>query len=185
MNIVLIGYRGTGKTSVARALSDRLDKPWIDADVEIERQAGKSIAEIFAESGESAFRDLESKVVAELAKRDGWILALGGGAILREENRVQIKKAGPAVWLTATAQTIHYRMTGDPTTSGKRPDLTATGGLAEIESLLEVRTPIYEACADICVDTEDKSLDQIADEVIQALDEGRGARDEGRGTTSE
>jgi shikimate kinase len=178
MNIVLIGYRGTGKTSVARVLSERLGKPWIDADVEIERQAEKSIAEIFADSGENAFRDLEAKVVAELAERDGWILALGGGAILREENRERIKKAGPAVWLTATPQTIHYRMTGDPTTADKRPNLTAAGGLAEIEHLLDLRTPIYEACADIRIDTEDKSLDQIADEAIQALDEGRGTRGE-------
>lgn len=169
MNLVLIGYRGTGKTTVARLVAERLGWDWIDADVEIERQAGKSIADIFRDDGESAFRDLEAQVVAELTARSSWVLALGGGAILRPENRRQIAAAGPAVWLTATAPTIHQRMTGDPTTAGKRPNLTSRGGLHEIEELLAQREPLYRQCADHTVDTEGKSPEQVADEIVQLL----------------
>src|SRR5688500_2590703 len=82
MNLLLIGYRGTGKSTVARLVAERLNWPWLDADVELERRAGKSIAAIFAEDGEPAFRDLESQVLAELVQADRHVLALGGGVIL-------------------------------------------------------------------------------------------------------
>src|SRR5688572_30506661 len=87
MNLFLIGYRGSGKTTVARALGELLRWPWLDADVELERRAGKSIQQIFADDGEGAFRDLESAVVADLARLDRHVLALGGGAVMRDENR--------------------------------------------------------------------------------------------------
>ena len=87
MNLVLIGYRATGKSETARLLAQRLGWEWVDADAEIEARAGKTIAKIFADDGEQAFRDAESRVVAELAVRDRTVLALGGGAVLREENR--------------------------------------------------------------------------------------------------
>src|SRR5690349_1810518 len=99
MNLFLIGYRGSGKTTVAAALAERLGWPWIDADVELERRAGKSIKEIFAAEGETGFRDRESATLAELAHRDGWIVALGGGAVLREQNREAVTGRGPVVWL--------------------------------------------------------------------------------------
>ena len=83
MNLVLIGYRGTGKSHVARVLSERTGWPWIDADDQIEARAGKSIAQIFADDGEEAFRDWESQVVADLAQRDRCVLALGGGGVPR------------------------------------------------------------------------------------------------------
>ncbi len=106
MNLVLIGYRGTGKSEVARLLAARLGWPWFDADEQIEAMAGLSIAEIFAAQGEAAFRDVESQVIARLAMQDRSVLALGGGAVMRPENRAAIGRQGQVVWLQATPETI-------------------------------------------------------------------------------
>jgi shikimate kinase len=93
MNIALIGYRGTGKTTVAQQLALRLGWDWVDADVELELRAGKSIAAIFADDGESAFRDLEATTLDDLIRRDRTVLALGGGIVLRPENRALLRPA--------------------------------------------------------------------------------------------
>lgn len=165
-SIVLIGYRGTGKTTVAQLLAKRLGFDWIDADVEVELRAGKSIAAIFEESGEAAFRDLEAEIVAELCQRERTVVALGGGAVLREANRESLAKCRQAVWLKATAEVIAGRLEGDPTTAQRRPNLTNRGGLHEIEQMLAQREPIYRACATLEVDTEDKDPAEIADEIV-------------------
>src|SRR5262245_13601530 len=129
MNLYLIGHRGSGKTTVAAALGEQLGWPWLDADAELERRAGQSIKQIFAEGGETAFRDLESAVLADLAARDRHIIALGGGAILREDNRQLIKSSGKVVWLQASPETLLARIHADPTTAERRPNLTGQGGL--------------------------------------------------------
>lgn len=169
MNLALIGYRGTGKTTVAQALAKRLGWPWLDADVELERQARRTIKQIFADGGEPAFRDLEAKIVAELTAREHTIIALGGGAILRDENRAAIKRGCRTAWLTASPQQILQRITADSTTAERRPNLTAAGGLAEIEELLATRTPFYRDCADCVVATDDRSPESIADEILACL----------------
>lgn len=165
-NVFLIGYRGCGKTSVARALGERLGWPWYDADVELERRAGRSIKQIFAEEGEPAFRDLEQAVLADLAQQDRAVIALGGGAILREANRQAIANRGLTVWLQASPQTLLTRISADPTTSERRPNLTAQGGLAEIERLLAERSPLYAACAQRVLETEGRSCEQLAEQII-------------------
>src|SRR5208283_10092 len=101
MNLVLIGYRATGKTTLARHLAQRLGWDWIDADVEVEQRAGKSIARVFAEDGEPAFRDLEAAVIADLCRKPRLVLAAGGGAPMREESRRSMRQSGHVVWLTA------------------------------------------------------------------------------------
>src|SRR5688572_10466805 len=101
MNIFLIGYRGSGKSTVAQHAAKLLGWPWLDADAVLEVRAGKSIRQIFADEGEGAFRDLESAVVADLAGSDEHVIALGGGAILREENRQALAGRGLVVWLQA------------------------------------------------------------------------------------
>lgn len=169
MNLVLIGYRGTGKSTVAQQLGLRLGWDWVDADVELEFRAGKSIATIFAEQGETAFRDLETQVIADLSHRDRIVLAAGGGAILRPENRRALRSAGKVVWLTATVETILGRVQGDQTTAGRRPNLTTQGGEAEVRHLLAVREPLYRATADICVATDDRSPTEIAEEILDQL----------------
>lgn len=167
--VFLIGYRGTGKTSVARELAARLICNWVDADDVIEQWAGKSIAEIFADDGEAAFRDVESRVVEELSGRAGSIVSLGGGAVLRESNRNAICGAGPVVWLTASVDSIVARLAADGSTASRRPNLTSTGGRAEIESLLNQRMPLYRECATLIVDTEGKTVAQVADEIAARL----------------
>lgn len=168
-SIALIGYRGTGKTTVAQLLATRLGFDWIDADVEIERVAGKTIAAIFEESGEATFRDLEAEVVAQLCGREQTVVALGGGAVLREENRVCLENCCLVVWLKASAEVIAQRVLGDPTTAARRPNLTNHGGRTEIDQLLLQREPIYRACATLEVDTEDRTPAEIADQIAAAI----------------
>jgi shikimate kinase len=166
--IFLIGYRGTGKTTVARELAARLARDCVDADDIIEQEAGKSIAQIFADDGEAAFRDFESTAVAALKKRS--VMALGGGAVLRESNRQAIARTrGPVVWLTASVETILDRVAADKTTSARRPNLTTGGGRDEVESLLAQRVPLYRECATLVVNTEGKSAAEVADEIAAQL----------------
>lgn len=166
--IFLIGYRGTGKTTVARLVAQRLGRESIDADKEIERRSGKTIAAMFADDGEPAFRDVESAVMSDLA-RTSLVVSTGGGAVLREANRAAMQNAGPIVWLTANVDTIAARIAADAATARLRPNLTAVGGKAEIEAVLADRTPIYEACATFVVDTEDKTPAEVADEILAQL----------------
>ena len=169
MNIVLIGYRGTGKTTVARTLASHLNWDWIDSDLQVERLADKTIAGIFEENGETVFRDLETQVVARLAAEADKVLALGGGAFLRAENRRAVAGCGKVIWLKAAAATIHARISADKTSGDRRPSLTSAGRLGEISQLLDVRTPIYRQCADYIVDTEGKTPDQVANEILGLL----------------
>ncbi|MEX2172224.1 MAG: shikimate kinase [Pirellulales bacterium] len=168
-NVFLIGYRGTGKTTVAQRLALKLGWEWVDADVEVELCAGKSVAEIFAQEAEPAFRDLEESVVAKLCQRAAQVVALGGGAILRPSTRERIGQAGFVVWLTATPATIAERLAADATTATRRPNLTPLSGLAEIEQVLRERSPIYQACADLTIDTETRSPQDVADEIAAHL----------------
>jgi shikimate kinase len=169
MNLVLIGYRATGKTTLARLLAEQLHWNWIDADVEIERRAGKPIAKIFAEDGEAAFRDLEAQVIADLCRQDALVLAAGGGAPLRPESRQAMRVGGKVVWLQAQPQTIHARMSGDATTASRRPNLTDKNPLDEIVHLLAQREPIYRESADLAVDTEGKTPAEVVAEILRRL----------------
>lgn len=170
MFLALIGYRGTGKTTVARLVALELGWDWVDADVEVELRAGKSIAAIFADDGEGAFRDLESAVLEDLVRRDRTVLALGGGVILREENREQLNKAaGKVVWLQAPAAVLYQRIEADAATKTQRPNLTAGGGLAEVEKLLALREPFYRECSHRAISTETKSPGEVAAEIVAWL----------------
>jgi shikimate kinase len=165
-NVFLIGYRGSGKSAVAQRLALSLGWEWVDADVEIELSAGKSISQMFADDGEESFRDLEEAIVAKLCERESQVVALGGGAVLRPATRDRIRTSGTVVWLTATPATIAARLAADATTVTRRPNLTPFGGLAEIEQVLRERSPIYQSCADLTVDTEGREPQDIAEEIV-------------------
>jgi shikimate kinase len=168
--VFLIGYRGSGKTTVARELASRLAYDCVDADDIVEEAVGLSIAEIFAESGEAGFRELESQAIEALVGKRRIVIGLGGGAVLRDENRQAIRGAGGAVvWLTADIATILARLAADTTTSSRRPNLTKSGGREEVEALLAARRPLYRECATLVVDTEGKSAAEVADEIVAQL----------------
>ena len=168
-SVFLIGYRGSGKTTVSRELARRLGFECIDADDEIELRAGKSITEIFADDGEAAFREIESNVVADLCRLRRTVVALGGGAIMSEVNRTELRLAGTVVWLVANVATIAERVAADESTRTRRPNLTAGGGLSEIETVLAMREPIYRACATFEVDTDGKAPEAVVDEIMAKL----------------
>jgi shikimate kinase len=161
----LIGYRGTGKSTVARHLAGILGWDWLDADAELERRAGRTIRQIFAADGEPAFRELEAALLEELCRFRDHVLALGGGVILRETNRRLLRSPGHfVVWLRADPLTIWRRMQADLSTTERRPDLSV-GGLQEIEEMLERRRPWYAACADRMVETAERTPEMIAEEI--------------------
>lgn len=165
-HLYLIGYRGSGKTTVARHLASRLRRSWIDTDVEIESDAGMTIREIFEREGESGFRDRESQTIDTVSRKGPMVIALGGGAILRESNRKVIRASGLAVWLEASPEELHRRIAGDATTAERRPALTKLAGYEEIKELLEARSPIYREVADFVVSTDGLSSENIADAIV-------------------
>ncbi len=168
MIVTLIGYRGTGKTTLAVPLAQRLGWDWLDADVELEHRARRTIADIFATDGEAEFRRLERELLSDLlTHRDRFVLAAGGGAILDEATRRDMHAAGPVIWLQASADTIERRLATDPTTGQRRPKLTVSGGRAEIERLLAVREPLYREYATLTLDTDSASLAELVDRAYQ------------------
>ncbi|MBN1395101.1 MAG: shikimate kinase [Pirellulales bacterium] len=169
MLITLVGYRATGKTTLAELLGERLGWEWADCDDEIERRAGKSIASIFAEEGEPAFRELEAAAVAELCRRGRLVLATGGGAPMHPESRRLIKAAGKVVWLRATPITIMARMYNDDSTAQRRPPLTGVGSIREIIQMLGARTPIYQDMADLVLNTDGRTPEELAGDIIKYL----------------
>lgn len=172
--IFLIGYRGAGKTTVARLVAERLDWPWHDADAFLERKLGRTIRDIFQQDGEAAFRKMEAVSLEELLTSEDQrvVLATGGGVVLRPENREKLGRAGLVIWLTADATTLWRRLQGDAATGPQRPALTDRGGLAEIEALLAAREPLYRACADLIIDTTALSPNAVAERIVAMVSGG-------------
>ncbi len=163
MNIVLIGYRGTGKSTVGRLLAARLGRTLVSTDAEIVARAKRAIPEIVAQEGWDYFRDLESDICRELASRDQLVIDTGGGAILRPQNVEALKQSGTLFWLTASVETISTRIGGD----NQRPSLTGTRSfIDEVGDVLRERTPKYQAAADHVVATDDRSIDQLVETLL-------------------
>lgn len=169
MLVTLIGYRGTGKSSVAPVLAARLGWPWVDADRELVTRAGRSIAEIFATAGEPEFRRLERETLVSLLARDKLVLAAGGGAILNPDTRRDVRAAGPVVWLRADVATLARRLGADDTTAGQRPSLTGGNAIDEIAGVLARREPLYRETATLNVSTVDRTITEIVEEILAKL----------------
>lgn len=166
MNVVLIGYRGTGKSTVGQIVAAKLGRMLVSTDAEIVKLVGHSIPEIVQQNGWEHFRDLETKVCQELAGRTGLVVDTGGGAILRSRNVEILKETGRLFWLTASVRTITERIGQD----SQRPSLTGVKSFVdEIEDVLRERTPKYQAAADYIIETDGKSARQVADEILARL----------------
>jgi shikimate kinase len=176
MNLVLIGYRGTGKSAVAAILSQKLGMTAVSLDEEIIREAGMSIPEIVEQHGWPWFRDLESEIVERFARRDEAILDTGGGVVLRPQNTQNLRRGGVLFWLEASVDVIVERIQEGT----ERPSLTeGRSFLEEVEEVLSERLPLYRAAADRAIDTDLLTVAGVADEIIrefQTLRAERGRR---------
>lgn len=164
--IYLIGFMGTGKTTIGKALGKQLKVQVTDCDDAVVENAGKSIPSIFEEEGEQGFRDMEQQTLMQLPS-DNHVIATGGGVVLRSENRAHMKRNGIIVWLEASTDEILKRLESDQT----RP-LLAGGNKAErIQVLYDARKDLYEMTADIRIDTTGKRPDEIIGEIMSRLAE--------------
>ncbi|UCC90834.1 MAG: shikimate kinase [Dehalococcoidia bacterium] len=167
-NIALIGFMGTGKTAVGKALAERLDKKFIELDSLIERKAGKTIPEIFNQDGEIAFRELEIEVTKEVAEKKNAVIACGGGVVLNKINIDRLRKESLIVYLTASPKIILKRTSND---TEERPLLKVANPTLTIQELLRFRKPFYERAADIKIDTSKLDVEAIVEQIINKLKE--------------
>ena len=166
MNIVLCGMMGVGKSSVGVRVAERTGRMWYDTDVVISDRHGR-ISDIFEFYGEAHFRAMETEIVRELSARDGLVISTGGGLVLKPENNELLKKNGKIFFLRATFETLLKRVRADET----RPLLKNTGKTAEtLGKLLKERTPVYEHVADYIIDTDGRTVQEIADEIVALAD---------------
>ncbi len=179
-SIALVGYRGTGKTTVGRIVAARIGWEFLDADEVLEAEAGMSIPAIFESEGEPAFRDREAAILQKLCTRERLVLATGGGAVLRAENREALRRFGAVVWLVGDPETIRKRLSNASGVSN-RPALTAAGTLGEVETVLQARLPYYREVADIALDTAGRRPGTLANAIEQSL---RDPRSQEKETTS-
>ncbi len=163
--IILTGFMGTGKTAVGERLAKRLKFDFLDTDLMVEEETGKSITEIFEKEGETIFRNHEKKMVKKALERDKVVIATGGGAIVDPESLKLMKDKGIVIGLSAAPETILKRITGMDT----RPLLKSKDQMKKIESLLSHRSPYYRQ-ADKIIDTTKKALEETVEEILKALD---------------
>jgi shikimate kinase len=171
MSIILIGYRGSGKTTVGRLLADRLSQSFVDSDQRIVAASGMDIRQIFERHGEEKFRDLEMAAVIELSELENHVVSLGGGALLREENRRAFAKGNHTiVYLRADALELHRRIHADKQTAAHRPSLTKLGGgIEEIRSVLTAREPIYRQAMSFELDVTRASPEQVVEMILKRI----------------
>ena len=171
MNIVLCGMMGVGKSSVGIRVAEKTGRMWYDTDVVITDRHGR-ISDIFEFYGEAHFRALETEIVRELAGRDGLVISTGGGLVLKPENSELLKQNGRIFFMRASFETLLKRVRADET----RPLLKNTGKTAEtLGKLMEARTPVYEHVADYIVDTDGRSIEEVADEIVSTMKQDDGS----------
>jgi shikimate kinase len=171
MNLILIGYRAAGKTTVGRRLSVSLRKVFVDTDDMIEEHQGTHIGEIVKFHGWDYFRAIERKVISEISNHDDLIIAAGGGAILEPENVKALRRNGFIIWLKADVQVLLKRMAKDSRTATGRPSLTGKGALEELKEVLAQREGLYEKASEVQVDTSLLDMDGVVNNVLSILQE--------------
>jgi len=165
MNIVLTGFMCTGKTSVGKLLAEKLEYQFVDTDDLIEQRVGMKISDIFAVYGEPYFRDVETEVVKEVAKKDKFVISTGGGVVLRKVNMDELRKNGIIINLTAKPETIYNRLKNQP---GVRPLLNKPDPMNEIIKLLSQREEYYKNC-DLRIETDNFTVEQIVQQILDYI----------------
>lgn len=167
MNLILIGYRGTGKSSVGRNVAGELNRKFVDLDVYIEENQGKSIKEIFDEGGEGLFREIETAAIKELKELDNMVMAPGGGAVLCDTNVKNLKQNGFVILLEADDLTIDARLSHDIKSRTQRPTLLdGKSQLEEIKAKQAERRPVYKKTADAIINTSSLSIEDVCKKVV-------------------
>lgn len=164
-NILLMGFMGAGKSTIGKELALSLSYSFLDTDEMIEKKEGREISQIFLQEGEKAFRDMETTLLKELGNIDKMVISLGGGMPIREENQKLMNALGLVVYLRTRKNTIIKRLEGDR----KRPLLKGENIEEKVGNLMKEREPIYEKAACIFVDTDEKSIKEIVEEIISLL----------------
>jgi len=170
--LVLIGYRATGKTTVARLLAEKLGWQWVDTDQLVQQNTGKTIAELFQQRGESGFRHLEHQALQQALERpEPLVVAAGGGVVTQEENRRLLRRrADWVVWLQAPVEVIAARLQADPASAQTRPSLTGRSITEEVEHVLAGRRVWYASCSQLAIDTGRHEPDEVAVEILRRLE---------------
>ncbi|MBU6237805.1 MAG: shikimate kinase [Planctomycetes bacterium] len=164
-HLFLIGYRGSGKTTVGKVLASLLNRDFVDTDVWIENFAKKPIPQIFEEDGEESFRALETAAIERMPPSPPLVVSLGGGAVLRAVNRDLLKRSGRIVWLRAEPRILAKRIAADAAKGFRRPSLTGQDPILEIETVLESREPIYRSVCDWELETANRRPSELAQDI--------------------
>jgi len=172
-SIALIGFMGTGKTAVGKALAAKLGREFVELDSFIEQKAGKSIPEIFQQDGEIGFRELEIEATKEVSDQKNAIIACGGGAVLNKINIDRLRKECVIVYLTASPEVILKRTSND---KNERPLLKVADRAPQIKELLRFRQPYYERAADIKIDTSKLNINSVAERIMTKVRENESHR---------
>jgi shikimate kinase len=168
--VTLVGYRGSGKSSVAAELAERLGCSWADADLVLEQELGTTIATLVAERGEPFFRDREADLLGRLLAAGEGVLATGGGVVLRPANRDLLTSHGrPVIWLQAPADVLRGRLAADPATALRRPALTGGDVLDEVATAVAAREPLYREVADAIIDCSSDPPGRLAERIAAWL----------------
>jgi shikimate kinase len=167
MNIVLIGYRCSGKTSSGKIVARKMKRDFKDIDVVVEERAGRGIEELVAVEGWGYFRSLEKDIIREVSDLDNLVIATGGGAVTDGENVRNLKRNGFVIWLKADINTLKERMKKEQESGVLRPSLTGKDPVEEVKAVLDLRNPLYEAAGDLVIETDDISAEEIAECIIR------------------
>ena len=169
MNIVLVGYRCSGKTEVGKILARELGRAFLDTDALIEERSGRSIETMIATRGWDQFRETEKRLVEEVSRRNNLVIATGGGIVMDEANVKNLKQNGWVVWLKGNPEVLKERMAREQGSGRARPSLTGADPLEEIGEVLSVRNPYYQRAGDLVVDTSSLSIRDAADQIMDNL----------------
>jgi len=175
MNLFLTGYRCSGKTTIGKSIARKIDWSFVDSDLIVIKENGKSIKDIVDTEGWDAFRRMERSALKQICANDRQVVATGGGVVLDQSNIKAMKTSGMVIWLDAGAATIQKRMRQDKNTENFRPTLTDKGRMEEVEGMLLQRNPYYESASDFSIQTDEVPINEITAKIIQKIKDKIGA----------